>query len=403
VRACIARLRDILLIWLLLVQAAAGADVPEQARSAADAGDFASAAELLESRLAEQPHDSEARFLLARVYGWDGRYDAALAEYDVLRALHPQDVDYVFGRALVLNWSGAVDEALEELSRARALAPDYEDVWRVEHSLRVAHPTGTSADQAFRRAARSRFPDADWVAPPPAAETVAGAVTQLSFGAVRESLSRPVPDWNSHFIEVRRLRSRGGSAYGRVQREERFGRRDLLLGGGGDWRISDRWSAGVDLLVGNDNAFMPTWTATGWAAAALANGWEGRLALRHREYDDTQVTSTAWQLGRYFGRFRAAYTIDLARLRGDSVSTAHIGQLNYFVTDRTRLDLTLARGEEAEAIDANRVLRTNVRSVTVGVRQALGERWQLSAWTGSHKQGDLYTRRYVGFSLAAGI
>ncbi len=398
-----ARVSCCVLSWWLLVQTAAGANVMEQAQAAADAADYASATELLQSRLAEQPYDSDARFLLARVYGWDGNYDAALAEYDFLLALHPEDVDYVFGRALVLNWSGSVDQALVELARARDLAPDYEDVWRIEYSLRRVHPTNAAADQAFRRAALSRFPDADWLAQPPAADSATGAVTQLSFGAVRESLSRPVPDWNSHFVELRRLRPAHGSVYGRIQSEQRFGRRDLLLGGGGDWLISDRWSAGVDLLYGHDNVFMPAWTATGWTSVALANGWDGRLALRHREYDDTRVTSTAWQVGRYFGRFRAAYTVDFSRLRGDSVSAAHIGQLHYFASDRTRLDLTVATGEEAEAIDADRVLRTDVRSVTVGVRQSLGERWQLAAWTGSHRQGDLYTRRYVGFSLAAGL
>ncbi len=383
----------------VLPPAMANAFDMRQVEAAVDRGDYDTGRELLLARLRDAPDDTASRFMLARVYMWAGNHQQALREYDFLLSRHPDDVDYVFGRALALNAAGDSDAALRELARARRLAPDYEDVWRVEHAVLLANDVRGDRYAGFRREAERRFFDADWLVEAPAGER---AATQISFGAVRETLSRPVPDWTSLFLEVRRQQSSGGAVYGRVQSEERFGRRDVLAGGGAEWSPGARWRAGFDALAGGSD-FMPGWSATGWAAVSLSNGWETRVSVRHRHYDDTYVSSTAGTVARYMGRFRAAYTLDLARLRGDSLSAAHVGSLIYFASDRTRFDLTLARGEEAEAVATDVVLRTDVRSITVGMRRQLSERWQLATWIGSHRQGDLYTRRYVGFSLAAGL
>ncbi len=387
--------------WLLTVPTPAAANEfdLQPVQAAVDRGDYDTGRALLQARLRDAPDDTTSRFMLARVHVRAGDYPQALREYEWLLGRHPDDVDYVFGRALALNAAGDSDAALRELARARRLAPDYEDVWRVEHSVLLANDVRGDRYAGFRREAERRFADADWLTEPPAAER---ATTQISFGAMRESLSRPVPDWTSLFVEVRRQQPSGGAVYGRAQSEERFGRRDVLAGGGAEWVVTERWRAGFDALAGGSD-FMPGWSVTGWAALPLANGWETRVSVRHRHYDDTYVSSTAGTVARYMGRFRAAYTLDLARLRGDSLSAAHVGSLIYFASDRTRFDLTLAHGEEAEAVATDVVLRTDVRSITVGMRRQLSERWQLATWIGTHRQGDLYTRRYAGFSLSAGL
>src|SRR6185312_10093887 len=56
-------------------------DKLEAARESVAAHRFAEAISLLESELAKNPENDEARSLLARVLSWQHRYDQSLAEY----------------------------------------------------------------------------------------------------------------------------------------------------------------------------------------------------------------------------------------------------------------------------------------------------------------------------------
>ena len=372
-------------------------DVP----AAIDGEDYARAAELLRAELARAPEDEAARFLLARVLGWAGDYRAAISEYDRLIARSPDNVDYSLGRAQVLAWAGRDSAALEELGRARLLAPAYEDVWRLELAV-LERGTDANRLARLRDAAARAFPNAAWWRPRAQAPP-ADSRTELRLGAVHETLSTAVPDWRSVFLQVTRSGGAASTWYAALRREERFGRSDVVIGGGGGWKLSERWSTGLDLDIGGDADFLPRVSVAGWAGRALPSGWETQLRVRQRRYSTAKVTSAAATLGRYFGDFRAAYTFDYSRLHGEAGSAAHSATLNYYHSPGVQWDLTVARGQEAEAIAPGRVLRTDVTSFSLGARHALSDRWGLSWWLGSHRQGELYRRRYVGLSLATGL
>lgn len=59
------------------------------------------AQEMLQQWLANHPEDQEARFLLARVFAWQGKRSEALLEYERLLEKEPGNGDYLEGRALV--------------------------------------------------------------------------------------------------------------------------------------------------------------------------------------------------------------------------------------------------------------------------------------------------------------
>jgi YaiO family outer membrane protein len=367
--------------------------------AAIEQGDLERAAALLRAELERSSEDQDARFALARVLGRSGDYAGALAEYDALVAAHADNVDYSLGRAQVLAWSNRDREALDEIARARALAPSYEAVWELELAL-LERGEGTQARlAALRDEAARRFPASDWWAdgPPPAQ---AEPMTELAIGAAHQSLSRPVPDWSTLSLRITRRRGSGSAYYGALERERRFARDDFAVGAGGSFSPAEQWTAGVDLALGADSDFAPDVSATGWAARAYRSGWETRFTLRQRRYETAKVTSAAATGARYFGKFRAAYTLDRSRLHGETASTAHSAALNYYYSEHTQLDLTIAAGQEAEAIAPGVVLETDVRAYSLGARHALSERWRLSWWVGSHRQGELYRRRYVGFDLA---
>lgn len=374
----------------------------DEVDAAIAAENYTLAAELLREELVEAPADEPARFTLARVLGWGGDYEAALSEYDALLEASPDNVDYSLGRAHVLAWDGRDGAALEELARARSLAPSYEAVWRLELSLLERSAGNESRIRALRDRAAQRFPEARWWRE--RAETrSAEATTELTVGAVHQALSRAVPDWSAFSMRVTRQRDADSSFYGALSREQRFDRADVVIGAGGSWALSEHWTTGVDLDIGADTDFLPRGSVAGWAARALPSGWEARFRLRQRRYSADEVTSTAITAGRYFGDFRVAYTYDRSRLHDEASFATHIAALNYFHSERTRINVTIAEGQEAEAIAPGRVLRTDVRGISVGAQHGLGERWRLSWWLGAHRQGELYRRRYVGFSLATGL
>lgn len=387
---------------VLSLGAGAANALPGGVAAAVEREDYTAAAALLRADLERVPDDEAARFMLARVLGWAGNYAAAIAEYDALIAQSPGNVDYAFGRAQVLAWDGRDGAALDELGRARALAPSYEAVWRLELAV-LERGAGTRERlRAFRQAAARQFPGSDWWQPSVEPQT-SNAAMELSIGIRHESLSRPVPDWRSTSIELTRRRADGSVVYGVLREQERFGRRDVGVGAGASFAVAPQWTAGFELEAGDDVDFAPRVAAAGWAARALPGGWETQIRLRQRRYSAAEVTSAAATLGRYFGDFRAAYTFDRARLHGEASSGTHSAALSYFHSERTRFDLTLARGQEAEAIAPGRVLETDVSGISIGGRHGVGERWRVSWWAGSQRQGELYRRRYVGMALAAGL
>jgi YaiO family outer membrane protein len=392
-------------VLVLTLFADAGASAASGVSAAIEREDYAVAAALLRAELAAAPDDEMAQFTLARVLAWAGDHTAALAQYDALIAAHPVNVDYSLGRAHVLAWTGRDEAALSELARARSLAPDYADVWRLELALLARRDDSAVRLRELRSQAAARFPASDWWQDSDEHESTAPATaeTELAFGSLRERLSNGAPDWTSSFVQVSRRGNEGALLYGAIRREERFDRSDSIVAGGAGWHVLQRWSLGFDLDLGSNVDFVPRVAATAWAQLNSPGGWETQFRLRQRDYGDVDVTSAAVTLGRYFGDFRAAYTLDISRLQGAATSAGHSATLSFYATDRTQLNVTVAAGDEAETIGPGRVLRMDVGGYSLGLRHTLNDRWRLSGSLGSHRQGDFYTRRYVGFSVSAGL
>lgn len=128
--------------WQEQVRALLAAGKPEQALSVAD------------SRLAQAPHDAEARAWRARALVRLGRAPEAETEYRQALSAVPNDTDLLYGLGDALARQQHFEAALPPLDRARQLDPKRSDVEALRGRVLRALGRQQEARDAFRAAAR---------------------------------------------------------------------------------------------------------------------------------------------------------------------------------------------------------------------------------------------------------
>lgn len=357
---------------------------------------------LLQSHLSLQPADVPARAKLARLLGQAGQYAEALEQYEGLIRDYPEDVDYSLGRAQVLAWTGETALALEELEKAKRLAPDYEAVWELQFSLLARQRTDESqrALAELRADAETRFPGAQWHG----SESLPAEFRwELTAGGAYEQLSGDNQDWNNQFVHVDWRQNDRARYFVHASRDARFNLSDTGFAMGGEWKLGKQWALGGELNAAPDSDFL---AESGFAAhieRILEAGWVADAGLRQRRYSSATVSTYSGTVQKYFGSYRAAYALNVSHLHGAGNTAAHSLALDWYINSQNSLRLTVAAGEEAESVAPGQVLETSVASVTVSGRRTLNKRLALSWWAGTHRQGDLYRRTYVGLAFTVGL
>jgi YaiO family outer membrane protein len=87
------------------------ADVLADARALSASGHRVEAEQLLEKSLQDSPGDPDYRLLYALMLSWDGRYDDARTQFEMVLEKHPDYTDAVKGLINVELWSGHPDRA----------------------------------------------------------------------------------------------------------------------------------------------------------------------------------------------------------------------------------------------------------------------------------------------------
>jgi YaiO family outer membrane protein len=337
------------------------------------------------------------RFRCAGTLAREGRFDAAAGVYAGLSAQFPDNVDYVFGEAQARFWSGDADRALERVSRARQLAPDYEDVWALE--LRIL-ASASQHDQRrlseFRRAARSRFPGAEWLKDE---EVVAEAAWYWETGINRETLDNGADDWQSVYAHIDRRTPEDSVLSLTVTEHRRFSLSDIEVVVGGSVKLADTWLVDGALKLGPDATFLPETVVDAAIGRILGEGWIVGGGVGRRWYADDSVNTLGAHVERYFGRFRAALNVDNTRL-DEASSFTYRAMLDYYTASGSRYGLTIAAGDEVEVVAPGQLLDMDISAVAISGRHPVGNRLSIAWRAGTHRQGSLYRRNLIGLSIA---
>lgn len=343
--------------------------------------------------------DTAERFAHANQALRSGDHAAALETLDSLHEEYPKDVDYSFARGQVLVRLHRDDEAIDQFAHAIRLAPSYEDVWRARYSVLLRQQSQEYQAELldFREQSARQFPAADWWRPEASRER---HPWKLVLGANIDSLSDNLPDWDSQFMEVIYERDEQWLYALHVSRDARDGTGDVSTGLRANSTWASGWIAGVDLATASSPTFVPKTSANAHLTRVLGDGWSTSLRVRYRDYSSATVSSVIGGVEKYFADYRVAYELGSSHLHGASSHTNHVLTANWYYRDESSVGVSLSTGREAESIGGGRVLVTDVSGVAVNGRHQLTERLGLQWWLGTHEQGDLYRRTFLGMAVS---
>lgn len=223
-------------------------------------------------------------------------------------------------------------------------------------------------------------------------------MSELELGATHERLSGGRADWRSLYLEGARQLGERRTVYGGVRETERFGLRDSEGWLGYYHPLSPAWTAMVEAGASAEHRVLPRYFVSGQLLRQLAGGFGVSFGLRHGSYRNSGVDLLQLGAERYWGEFRAAYTLYAGRPQGGPSAVAHRFGVNYYYGERSSVGLSLTSGREAENTGTPAgVVTTAVRNLTIEGRHWLDPAWALGWSVLAHEQGSLYRRE--GFRI----
>lgn len=233
-----------------------------------------------------------------------------------------------------------------------------------------------------------------------AADRAPDAANDAETGFSHYTLTNGYADWDSAYFDAGHRFARHHSVYGELRQARRFGLTDRELSGGYYYPVSPRWIVLVEASASPEHHFLPKHSAHGQLQVSFAGGWDIQGGIRRAWYTQTPTDIATLTGERYWGRYRAAYTLYLARLPNSGTAPSHKATLSYYYTDHSNLTLTLARGRQLQSLGPSLgVLLLDVRSISIGGRHWITPAWGITYMALSERQGNLYSRKGIRIGL----
>jgi len=357
----------------------------------------------LDAEIERNPDSPTLKFRKAQLLRYAARYEHALRILDDLRDQYPDDVDVAFERALVLSAWGRTAEAIAALDDAIALAPDYEDLWILRFRLlgRDDSRVDEAAVDRWRADAERRFPGRAWHRSDQPSEIP--VAWTLSAGVGYDALDNGFGDWNQQYVGIARDVSGKHRYAAQITRGQRATLTDITLGLSADYQLAGDWIAGAYLGLAANPGFQSEFDIGGHAGRVLPGGWVFDAGFRFRKFTISNVTSAVGGIEKYVGAFRFAYRLTLSSLSDSPTFTGHGLTLNWYYAESGSVGIAVGGGREFESLGGGQLLESDVASLTISGRHVMTDRLTLDWYLGTHDQGDIYRRQFVGLAVSIGL
>jgi len=216
---------------------------------------------------------------------------------------------------------------------------------------------------------------------------------ELEGGTSYEHLTNGNAPWKSVYLEGAQSFKPRQTLYGALRDVERFDLRDTQIEAGYYHPFSPRLTAHVEGNASPQHNFLAKSSLLGELAQQLDGGWVASGGYRHNEYTTTSTRILTAGLERYFGSYRAYYTLNNGKPEDTGSATAHrLGLDHYYANERSRVGLSVTFGREVENIVPNGIVTSDVRAFGIYGRHWFAPAWAIAWEVGKHQQGDFYTR-----------
>ncbi len=362
--------------------AATVGDWTERARAHVSESRLEDALASLDSALAMDPRDRDARVLRARILSWQGRHDAAERELLALLGERPGDPDAGLALAYLRYYQG--DFARAEAGFGRLLAAD---------------SANSDAREGLERVLKAK------AAPPPRPWRVDAGFEYSAFSR------REQPDWNQQSLQVSRLLADGKTTvHGRLEAYRQFEMSDFALEAGVASAFHPR--ALASLAAGWTLApdFRPEWRlrADGGFLAlpkpspALAPATWMLLGARYDAFELVNVLGLHPGL-RFEWRAPWAMTVRASRVREDGGDPLHGGSVrldgSLGVTDVGPISGLRFWLGIADAPETVRAATVSTRTLFLGAGGGAGRDWLFTLGYARDDREDSWIRH----ALSAGV
>lgn len=223
-------------------------------------------------------------------------------------------------------------------------------------------------------------------------------MSEVELGATHESLNKGLPEWRSLYLEGAHYIAERQTLYGGIRRNERFDKYDTEEWLGYYHPIAPTWTLLAEGSVSEQHQVLPKGSAFVQITKLLPYGWGLNLGLRRSEYTSSGVSMLVAGAERYWGDWRAAYTLYSGKPDGAPSAESHRLQLSRYYGERSYVGIAYTFGREVENVGPPvGILVSDVRDLTINGRHWMARDWAFTWDLVAHEQGTLYRRE--GFRL----
>ncbi len=233
-----------------------------------------------------------------------------------------------------------------------------------------------------------------------AAEPSAAPPTEIEGGLSHYALTNGYANWDSAYVDAAHRFGDRQSLYGEVQDARRFNLTDREVSAGYYHPLGAQWTALVEASDSPEHNFLAKNSVYGQLQVSFAQGWDLQGGWRHSQYTLAYADLAVLTAERYWGSYRAAYTLYEGKLQGAGTAPSHKAVLAYYYSDRSNATLSLAKGRQAESLGpALGVLLVDVTTVSLSGRHWLNSAWGVTYEALTEHQGNLYSRKGIRLGL----
>jgi len=269
----------------------------EQARELATTGHRDEAIRLLEERLTRIPTDSDARTLLGTIFSWEGRYDDARTQLEMVLAENRTHGDALPALINVELWSDHPSRA--EFLAAQALGSQPDNVTLLIDHARALSAMGLKSE-ALRECEKALAlePQNTVALDLKVKLTRVPPLWQVGVSYTYDQFSQTFEDWHEVRASVNR-QMKFGSLIGGVNHAERFDETDEQLTGEAYVRIRKGSYCWVAAGFSPEGQLYPNYSLGFDFYQSLPKGFEFSVGYRWLEFD-SPVNIFVGYLGKYW-------------------------------------------------------------------------------------------------------